>query len=157
MPGLREQRKTRQFCDVVFRATDDMEIWAHRFVMSDKYSGWYRLFTLAKESMAPEQRKEVGCPPIRAEIKDLEGDMIELLVDFAYHIPLHEPIGAHSIVKVLELAEKLKLTQIRDHCLKTLKQDLEPENCIQTYHLATEPRIRVPRRGGPSLPGSQLR
>ncbi|KAL1475516.1 hypothetical protein MTO96_037235 [Rhipicephalus appendiculatus] len=127
MPGLTEHRKTPVL-----------------------YSGWYRLFTLAKESMAPEQRKEVGCPPIRAEIKDLEGDMIELLVDFAYHIPLHEPIGAHSIVKVLELAEKLKLTQIRDHCLKTLKQDLEPENCIQTYHLATN-------RGYEYLDGEALR
>ncbi|KAL1436834.1 hypothetical protein MTO96_049373 [Rhipicephalus appendiculatus] len=150
MPGLREQRKTRQFCDVVFRATDDADIWAHRFVMSAKYSGCHSLFNLAKESMAPEQRKEVGCPPIRAVVKDLEGDMIELLVDFAYHIPLHERIGAHNIVKVLELAEKLKLTQIRDHCLKTLKQDLEPENCIEAYHLAT-------KRGYESLAGEAIR
>ncbi|KAL1466285.1 hypothetical protein MTO96_042844 [Rhipicephalus appendiculatus] len=51
---------------------------------------------------------------------------------------------------VLELAEKLKLTQIRDHCLKTLKQDLEPENCIQTYHLATN-------RGYEYLAGEALR
>ncbi|XP_049267086.1 kelch-like protein 3 [Rhipicephalus sanguineus] len=137
MPGLREQRKTRQFCDVVFRANDDAEIWAHRFVMSAKYSGCSALITLAKETMPPEQRKQVGCPPIKAVIKDLEGDMIELLVDFAYHIPLHERIGTHNIVRVLELAERLKLFQIRDHCLKTLQRDLEPENCIETYHLAT--------------------
>ncbi|KAH8029113.1 hypothetical protein HPB51_022697 [Rhipicephalus microplus] len=94
MPGLREQRKTRQYCDVVFRANDDAEVWAHRFVMSAK--------------------NEVGCPPFRPVIKDLEGDVIELLVDFAY-----------------------QLTQIRDHCLKTLKKDLEPENSIETYHLAS--------------------
>ncbi|KAH7973006.1 hypothetical protein HPB52_020148 [Rhipicephalus sanguineus] len=169
MPGLREQRKTRQFCDVVFRATDGAEIWAHRFVMSAKYSGCYKLFTLAKESMAPERRKEVGCPPIKALIKDLEGAMIELLVDFAYHIPLHERIGTHNIAEVLELTERLKLLeaeeeetaqhailittqliQIRDHCLKTLKQDLEPENCIETYHLATS-------RGYNYLAGEALR
>ncbi|KAL3202889.1 hypothetical protein MRX96_042305, partial [Rhipicephalus microplus] len=137
MPGLREQRKTRQFCDVLFRATNGPEVWAHRFVMCAKYSSCYTLFAIAKEAMAPEQRKEVGCPPVRALIEDLEGDMIELLVDFAYLIPMHERIGMHNIVRVLELAEKLKLIQIRDHCLKTLKQNLEPENCIQTYHLAT--------------------
>ncbi|XP_075721747.1 kelch-like protein 10 [Rhipicephalus microplus] len=137
MPGLREQRKTRQFCDVLFRATNGPEVWAHRFVMCAKYSSCYTLFAIAKEAMAPEQRKEVGCPPVRALIEDLEGDMIELLVDFAYLIPMHERIGTHNIVRVLELAEKLKLIQIRDHCLKTLKQNLEPENCIQTYHLAT--------------------
>ncbi|KAH8027710.1 hypothetical protein HPB51_007260 [Rhipicephalus microplus] len=137
MPGLREQRKTRQYCDVVFRANDDAEVWAHRFVMSAKYSGCYTLFTIAKESMVPERRNEVGCPPVRAVIKDLEGDVIQLLVDFAYQIPLRERIGTHNIVKVLELAEKLKLMQIRDHCLKTLKEDLGPENCIETYHLAS--------------------
>ncbi|KAL1444984.1 hypothetical protein MTO96_029399 [Rhipicephalus appendiculatus] len=180
MPGLREQRKTRQFCDVVFRATDGAEIWAHRFVMSAKYSGCYALFTLAKESMAPEQRKQVGCPPIRAVIKDLEGSMIELLVDFAYHIQLHERIGTHNIVEVLELSEVLKvrrrkswtmgflklrslvealmdanqgakvLTRFEITCLKTLKQDLEPENSIETYHLAT-------RRGYDNLAKEALR
>ncbi|XP_075732644.1 uncharacterized protein LOC119187549 [Rhipicephalus microplus] len=137
MPGLREQRKTRQHCDVVFRTTDNTEVWAHRFVMCAKYSGCYALFTIAKESMAPEERKGVGCPPVRAVIKDLEGDFIKLLVDFAYHIPMHERIGKHNIVKVLELAEVLKLVEIQHHCLKTLKEDLEPENCIETYHLAT--------------------
>ncbi|KAH8029114.1 hypothetical protein HPB51_022698 [Rhipicephalus microplus] len=137
MPGLREQRKTRQFCDVLFRATNGPEVWAHRFVMCAKYSSCYTLFAIAKETMAPEQRKEVGCPPVRALIEDLEGDMIELLVDFAYLIPMHERIGTHNIVRVLELAEKLKLIQVRDHCMKTLKQNLEPENCIQTYHLAS--------------------
>ncbi|XP_075738115.1 kelch-like protein 10 isoform X1 [Rhipicephalus microplus] len=137
MPGLREQRKTRQCCDVVFRANYTVEVWAHRFVMSAKYSGCYTLFTIAKESMAPEKRKEVGCPPVRAVIKDLESGMIELLVENAYQIPLHERIGMHNIVKVLKLTEKLKLTQIRDNCLGKVKKDLEPGNCIETYHLAT--------------------
>ncbi|XP_075738116.1 uncharacterized protein LOC119176586 isoform X2 [Rhipicephalus microplus] len=109
MPGLREQRKTRQCCDVVFRANYTVEVWAHRFVMSAKYSGCYTLFTIAKESMAPEKRKEVGCPPVRAVIKDLESGMIELLVENAYQIPLHERIGMHNIVKVLKLTEKLKV------------------------------------------------
>ncbi|KAH7939906.1 hypothetical protein HPB52_018889 [Rhipicephalus sanguineus] len=34
MPALREQRKKRQFCDIVFQAPDGSEIWAHRFVMA---------------------------------------------------------------------------------------------------------------------------
>lgn len=136
IPGLREQRKTRQYCDVVFCSTDSTETWAHRFVMSNKYSGCYVLFTLAKESLPPEQENDIQVPPIRAVIKDLEGDMIELLVDFAYQTPLHERIGLHNVVKVLELAETLKISDVRDHCLKALKQNLEPENCIGTHHLA---------------------
>ncbi|XP_070377805.1 kelch-like protein 10 isoform X2 [Dermacentor albipictus] len=138
MPGLLEQRQIRQFCDVVFRATDGSEIWAHRLVLATKYSGCYVLFTLAEEGVNPEQkRKNESTPPIRVVVGDLNNEMIKLLVDFAYHVPLHEHIGRHNVGNVLELAEKLKLIRIRDHCLNTLKQNLEPESCVDTYHLAS--------------------
>ncbi|XP_037575025.2 kelch-like protein diablo [Dermacentor silvarum] len=134
MPGLREQRKTRQFCDVVFRAPDGSETWAHRFVMAAKYSACFELFTLTKDGKSPEQE---WTPPIRVMVQDLDSDMIELLVGFAYHTPMHERVGLHNVDKVLKLAEKLKLNKIRDHCLGVLKRNLEPENCIDTYHLAS--------------------
>ncbi|KAL1415872.1 hypothetical protein MTO96_028472 [Rhipicephalus appendiculatus] len=123
-------------CDVVFDTTDGVEVWAHRFVMCHKFSGCYKLFDVARENMTPEQKQGVWTRPIRAVMKDLEGDMMELLVDFSYQIPLHERVGTHNIAKVLELAVKLKIFPIRDHCLRTLKQNLEPESCIGTYHMA---------------------
>ncbi|XP_049526889.1 kelch-like protein 10 [Dermacentor silvarum] len=111
MAGLRDQRKTRQFCDVLFRAADGAEMWAHRFVMSAKFSGCYALFTLAKQGMSPEQRRmNEWTPPICAVMADLDSDMTELLVDFAYHTPLHERIGLQNVAKALELAEKLKVS-----------------------------------------------
>ncbi|XP_037576341.2 kelch-like protein 10 [Dermacentor silvarum] len=129
MPGLRDQRKIRQYCDVVFRAADGADIWAHRFVLSAKYSGCYALFTLAKKGTSLDQKqKNEWTPPIRVVMKDLDSDMIELLIDFAYYTPLHERIGLHNIVKIFE---------IREHCLNTLKENLEPESCIDTYHLAS--------------------
>ncbi|KAH6946174.1 hypothetical protein HPB50_011988 [Hyalomma asiaticum] len=110
MPGLREQRKTRQFCDVAFRGSDGVETWAHRFVMSNKYSSCYALFTVAKESMTPEQKQNgEWAPPIRAVVSDLEGDMIELLVAYAYDVPLHRHVGSHNVLKVLELAETIRV------------------------------------------------
>ncbi|XP_049267087.1 kelch-like protein 10 [Rhipicephalus sanguineus] len=136
MPGLLEQRKAREYCDVVFRAPDGGEIWAHRFVMCHKFSGCYTLFVVARESMTPEEKQGVWTRPIRAVINDLEGDMIELLVDFAYQTSLYERVGTHNIAKVLELAVTMKIFPIRDHCLRSLKQNLEPENCVDTYHMA---------------------
>ncbi|KAH7941553.1 hypothetical protein HPB49_014881 [Dermacentor silvarum] len=110
MPGLRDQRKIRQFCDVTFRAADGAEIWAHRFVLAARYSGCYALFTLVKEGTSPEKKqKEVLTPPIRVVVVDLDSDMVELLVAFAYHTPLHERIGLHNVAKALELAERLKV------------------------------------------------
>ncbi|XP_075556838.1 kelch-like protein 10 [Dermacentor variabilis] len=134
MPGLREQRKTREFCDVVFHVAEGAEIWAHRFVMSATYSGCCELFALAERGMSPEQE---WTPPIRVIVEDLDSDMIEVLVDFAYRAPLHERIGLHNVAKVLELAEKLKLYRLRDHCLNVLNRHLEPESCIDTYRLAS--------------------
>ncbi|XP_075554214.1 kelch-like protein 10 [Dermacentor variabilis] len=138
MPGLRDQRKVGEFCDVTFRATDGVEIWAHRFVLAARFSGCYELFTLAKRGMSSEQRRMNECPPpIRAVMTDLDSDMTELLVGFAYHTPPHELIGQHNVAKALGLAEKLKIFRIRDHCLNTLKEDLKPETCIDTYHLTS--------------------
>ncbi|XP_070385066.1 kelch-like protein 10 isoform X3 [Dermacentor albipictus] len=134
LPGLRDQRKAREFCDVVFRVAEGAEIWAHRFVMSATYSGCCELFTVAERGMSPEQE---WTPPIRVIVEDLDSDMIEVLVDFAYRAPLHKRIGLHNVAKVLELAEKLKLYRLRDHCLKVLNRHLEAESCIDTYRLAS--------------------
>ncbi|KAH8027712.1 hypothetical protein HPB51_007262 [Rhipicephalus microplus] len=104
MPGLREQRKTRQFCDVLFRATNGPEVWAHRFVMCAKLEDYIA----------------------HAEIKNI----------IATDASVNKEKAAVGIVSDY-LGWSFSLIQIRDHCLKTLKQNLEPENCIQTYHLAT--------------------
>ncbi|XP_049271289.1 kelch-like protein 20 [Rhipicephalus sanguineus] len=134
MPALREQRKNRDFCDVVFRAPDGSEIWAHRFVVAARYSGCYALFALAKKGLSPEQK---WLPPMRVTVDDLSSEMIQLLVDVAYRIPLCDLVGQHNIAEVLELAEKLELSQLLNHCVNFLKHDLQPESCIDNYHLAS--------------------
>ncbi|KAL3210445.1 hypothetical protein MRX96_008690 [Rhipicephalus microplus] len=134
MPGLREQRKKRQFCDIVLRASDGSEIWAHRFVTAARYSGCHALFALAKEGTSAELK---WLPPMRLIVEDLGRDMLMLLVDIAYHIPLNELVGLQNVGQVLELAEKLELRQLRSHCLDALKRHLEPKTCIDTYHQAS--------------------
>lgn len=87
-----------------------------------RYSGCYVLFTLAKEGVNPEQkRKNESTPPIRVVVEDLNNDMIKLLVDFAYHVPLHEHIGLHNVGNVLELAEKLKVSRELPEALLRLR------------------------------------
>ncbi|XP_077522798.1 kelch-like protein 10 [Amblyomma americanum] len=138
MPGLSEQRKARQFCDVVFKATDGAEVWAHRFVMAARFSGCANLFNVTKKAMTKDQDQEQQewMPPIRVVVSDMSSDMLELLVDFAYHVPLHGRIGLHNVGQVLEMAEKYNISKIREHCINMLKQNLEPDSCINIYHLA---------------------
>ncbi|XP_054919474.1 kelch-like protein 10 [Dermacentor andersoni] len=69
-------------------------------------------------------------------MEDMEGDMIQLIVDFAYDTPLDERIGPHNVAKFLELAQKHRIFWILDHCLSNLEKDLDPQNCIGTCQLA---------------------
>ncbi|KAL1468933.1 hypothetical protein MTO96_025134 [Rhipicephalus appendiculatus] len=46
-------------------------------------------------------------------------------------------VRPHNVADVLNLAEKLELSQLRAHCVKVLERDLKPETCIGTYHLAS--------------------
>ncbi|KAL1422613.1 hypothetical protein MTO96_021956 [Rhipicephalus appendiculatus] len=134
MPGLREQRKNREFCDIAFRTLDGSEIWAHRFVMAARYSGCHALFALAKQGMSTEEK---WLPPMRLVVEDLGSDSVQLLVDVAYHIPLDDLIDPHNVADVLDLAEKLELSQLRNYCVGVFEHDLKPETCIGTYHLAS--------------------
>ncbi|XP_075726449.1 kelch-like protein 10 [Rhipicephalus microplus] len=134
MLGLREQRNKRQFCDIVLRASDGSEIWAHRFVTAARYSGCHALFALAKEGTSAELK---WLPLMQLIVEDLGRDMLMLLVDLAYHIPLNELVGLQNVGQVLELAEKLELRQLRSYCLDVLKRHLEPKTCIDTYHQAS--------------------
>ncbi|XP_070385113.1 kelch-like protein 10 isoform X1 [Dermacentor albipictus] len=102
--------------------------------MAAKYSGCCELFNLAERGMSPDQE---WAPPIRVTVEDLDSDMIQVLVDFAYRLPLHQSIGLHNVAKVLELAENLKILRIKNHCLNTLSQNLEPDSCLDTYKLAS--------------------
>lgn len=134
MAALREQQENREFCDVAFRTSDGSEIWAHRFVMASKYSGCYALFALAKEGMTAEQQ---WLPPMRLVVEDLGSDMVQLLVDFAYRAQMHERVGLHNVGEVLKLADQLKLSWLRNHCVDVLRENLTPECCIQVYRLSS--------------------
>ncbi|KAH7963713.1 hypothetical protein HPB52_022451 [Rhipicephalus sanguineus] len=74
---------------------------------------------------------------MRLVVEDLGSDFIQLLVDIAYHIPLHDLVGPHNVTDVLDLSEKLKLSQLRSHCVEVLERNVQPESCIGSYHLAS--------------------
>ncbi|KAL3179524.1 hypothetical protein MRX96_037908 [Rhipicephalus microplus] len=98
------------------------------------YSGCYALFALAKEGLSPEEK---WLPLMQIVVTDLGSDMIRLLIDVAYHIPLLELVGQHNIGEVLNLAEMLQLSHLLNHCVNFLKRDNKPESCIDNYHLVS--------------------
>ncbi|XP_077540957.1 kelch repeat-containing protein kel-10-like [Haemaphysalis longicornis] len=111
MPTLRALRRAREHCDVVFRFPDGAEFWAHRFVLAARYAG--------------------------SVVSDLSSEMLELLIDLAYQVPIQERVGLHNAREVLDQAEALNIATMRDHCLQLLGNNLEPDNCVGTYQLAS--------------------
>lgn len=144
MPMLRSLRQAGRFCDVKFRTSDGGELFAHRFVLAARYAGCGALFTEICEGPVTdvgaeqgEQVNDVKWPPIsEVLVSDLSAEMLELVVDHAYHVPLHERIGTHNVIEVLEVAEALNISAVRDHCVKLLGESLDASNCVGTYQLA---------------------
>ncbi|KAH9376925.1 hypothetical protein HPB48_002760 [Haemaphysalis longicornis] len=144
MPMLMALRQAGHYCDVKFRTSDGAELFAHRFVLAARYAGCGALFTEMCEAAETrvgaeqgEQASHVKSPPsIEVFVGDLSAKMLKLVVDHAYHVPLQELVGTHNVFEVLEVAEALSISPLRDHCVKLLRESLEPGNCVGIYQLA---------------------
>lgn len=70
-------------------------------------------------------------------VSGLNSQMLELLIDLAYHAPIHEQVGLHNVREVLDVAEAPgNMAEIRNHCLRVLEENSELENYVGTYQLA---------------------
>ncbi|KAH9381455.1 hypothetical protein HPB48_016968 [Haemaphysalis longicornis] len=106
MPALRALGRAREHCDVVFRTTDGAEIWTHRFVLSARYAGCGAFFSGSEErtgfrfQRAPQHENVVRPPFSKAVVSDLSSEMLELLIDLAYRVPIHDRVGLHNVREV---------------------------------------------------------
>lgn len=150
-PTLNTMRRAREHCDVVFRTSDGMESQAHRFVLKSRYPGCGTFFARktkgpnslkskfqsshSKQGGGKQQRTE--WPPVaEVYVSDLSLEMLEIVLDVAYRVPLRERVGPHNVGEVLKVAESLSIAEIRDYCLQVLKENLGVENCVGSYQLA---------------------
>lgn len=127
MPLLRALRRTREHCDVWFWTTDGAEFWAHRFVLAARSRGCGAFFSgcdgrvgFVVELMPV--REDIALPPVgNVVVSGLSSEMLELVIDFAFHVPIHGRVGVHNVREVLDVSEALNIAKLRDHCLLVLK------------------------------------
>ncbi|KAH9362281.1 hypothetical protein HPB48_002259 [Haemaphysalis longicornis] len=100
MPTLMTLRQAGQYCDVKFRTSDGGVLLVHRFVLADSYVGCGAHCTgicdAPDASVGDEQGELVNyarwLPIIHVFVSDLSAQMLKLIVDLAYHVPLHEDV-----------------------------------------------------------------
>ncbi|XP_077545860.1 kelch-like protein 18 [Haemaphysalis longicornis] len=115
MPMLKALRRARKYYYATFQAIAGAKFWAHGFVLAARYarcaaffSSCYGRLSFVVESM-PVQQGNAWPPVCDVVVTGLSSEMLELLVDLAYNIPINEREGLHNIREVLDVAESLNI------------------------------------------------
>ncbi|KAH9360892.1 hypothetical protein HPB48_003609 [Haemaphysalis longicornis] len=98
-----------------FQAIAGVKFWAHGFVLAARharcaafFSSCYGRLSFVVESM-PVQQGNAWPPVCDVVVSGLSSEMLELLIDLAYNIPINEREGLHNVREVLDVAESLNI------------------------------------------------
>jgi hypothetical protein len=103
---------------------DDLEIHAHRAILSASSAYFMAMFT----NDMRESDQEV------IEMKDMAPSILSMLVDFAYTGEV--AITVENVQEVLAVASLLQIKQVQDICCNFLKQQLDASNCLGIKNFA---------------------
>ncbi|XP_074621163.1 kelch-like protein 18 [Acropora palmata] len=110
-------RKRRQLCDVTI-CVGSKKIYAHRLVLSSFSSYFLAMFTNGMMESVEET----------ITLKDVDGNVVELLIDFAYSGKLD--ITIDTVQSLLYTSSLFQLTAIQKACSDFLQRQLHPSNCL---------------------------
>ncbi|KAH9360803.1 hypothetical protein HPB48_002835 [Haemaphysalis longicornis] len=149
-PALNTTRRAREHYDVVFQTTDGAESRAHRLLVTSRFPGCGTFFarknktpnTVGSKAQSPPSQQEGGRqnrPEGRAVtvicVSDLSLEMLEIVIDVAYRVPLSEHVGPHNVREVLKVAETLSIAENRDPFIQVLKEKVVVGSFIGSYQL----------------------
>ncbi len=110
-------RSNRKLCDVVLRA-GSREIPTHRAILAAVSSYFQAMFF---HELLESRQEEV-------EIKDMNPDVLESLVDFAYSGEID--LSIDNVQEILAAASLLQINHVQDLCCQFLMKQLDVTNCL---------------------------
>ena len=110
-------RKRHQLCDVTI-CVGNNKIYAHRLVLASFSSYFLAMFTNGMMESLEET----------ITLKDLDGNIVGLLIDFAYTGKLD--ITTDTVQSLLYTSSLFQLTAIQKACSDFLQRQLHPSNCL---------------------------
>ena len=108
-------RKQGLFNDVTIKVGTE-SVLANRMVLSC-YSPFFKQKLNLKESTQQE-----------LEIKEVEMESLKILIDFIYGKKIS--INNENVIKLLIIADKLELEEVKEFCFELLKVIITPENSL---------------------------
>ena len=124
---MNEHRKAcSKLCDVEIMVDNEHKIVAHRSVLAACSPYFYAMFN--GELMESKQRV--------VHLKDVQIDMLELLIDFAY--TGHIDVTVENAQPLLSLASQINFPEVRAVCCKFLEIQLDASNCIGIRNFAEQ-------------------
>ncbi|CAK8685784.1 unnamed protein product [Clavelina lepadiformis] len=114
----RERKTTKDFCDFTIKA-GGKQFLVHKCVVGSYSEYFKKMFTTKmKESYSNE-----------GSVKEVSGPTMALIINFIYTsciILTHE-----NVYDVLEAAEYLRITSLKEYCRKFFKASFNGENCLK--------------------------
>ncbi|XP_035679178.1 kelch-like protein 24 isoform X2 [Branchiostoma floridae] len=120
---LQELRSEGHLVDVTLCA-EGKELPCHRFVLSI-CTDYYRAMFSGSHSESKKDKVEIG---------GVNGEALEMLVDYAYTSKLH--ITMDNVQPLFEAANMLQVEPVECQCEEFLKEHLCAETCLGTWALA---------------------
>eukprot|EP00794_Sanderia_malayensis_P009247 gene9247-10224_t len=115
---MNEHRKScSKLCDVEL-TTSDLKISAHRSVLSACSPYFLAMFN---GELIESKQKII-------QMRDVQSDMLELLVDFAYTGNLD--VNEDNAQPLLSTASQINFPEVREICCKFLETQLDSNNCL---------------------------
>lgn len=123
MKGLCDLWKDNQLTDIVLKV-DNRKFPCHRNVLASVSPYFHRMFC---SNMQESKLSSVSLQGIRA-------DSVALILDFAYTSRMH--FSKENVPLILEAADMLLMTSVKEGCVDFMKEHLHPSNCLGIYTLA---------------------
>lgn len=110
--ALNEQRQSARFSDAALKVNDHTEIKAHRCILA-----------AAIPKLLENQHREEE-PVLTVDLKGLDPNAVEVLVEFAYTAKLK--ISAEEVLSVYHAAKSLGMTDVQDSCEQFILEEILP-------------------------------
>ncbi|XP_055348904.1 speckle-type POZ protein B-like [Paramacrobiotus metropolitanus] len=122
----------KQTADFIIRSRDGTEFHAHRYLLMAQSPVFAAMLT---HNSREKQRS-------RCELKDVDGETVQLLLDYVYGCDTGK-ITKNNAEKVLIMADKYEMMDLRGHCEQTLADGISVEKAFPYLVLSVQRGLDV--------------